>query len=269
MPFQYFRLLGKSKSSRKTGQILSNVAHCRAWTPRSLQRCTSQKSSRSGPKTTPFCLNSQFDKWHLCHVPTPPLTRFPPPICPRPVIFPRGSGHRPDQSHFLRPPKLGLEGTLYSTFPPPKSHDTFRPPFAVSQTCLMTTVSSFFGEGLLFHLVFPLLLHPWHHAILGDLPKKEHQKHHFVFCQESGRFSALSLKTPSVGKHRVMLATRNKILGNLLFPNFQNRILRTLTPHTISEAAQSPPPPKKNNPAPKSQFLECSVAFTAARKLNF
>ena len=51
-----------------------------------------------------------------------------PPLCSRPVIFFRGDGHRPDESHFLRPPKLVLEGVLYSTFPPPKSHDTVSPP---------------------------------------------------------------------------------------------------------------------------------------------
>ena len=52
---------------------------------------------------------------------TPPLMiRFPPPPCSRPVIFLRGNGHRPDESHFLRPPKLVLEGALYGTFSPPK-----------------------------------------------------------------------------------------------------------------------------------------------------
>ena len=32
----------------------------------------------------------------------------PPPLCSRNVILLRGNGHRPDKSHFLRPPKLGL-----------------------------------------------------------------------------------------------------------------------------------------------------------------
>ena len=61
---------------------------------------------------------------------TPPLMiRFPPPsLCSLPIILLRGNGHRPDKSHFLRPPKLVLEGALYSTFPPKKSHDTFCPP---------------------------------------------------------------------------------------------------------------------------------------------
>ena len=59
----------------------------------------------------------------------PTMRRFPPCVCPRPVIFLRGNGHSPDQSHSQRPPKLFLEGALYSTFPPPlKSHDTFVPP---------------------------------------------------------------------------------------------------------------------------------------------
>ena len=52
---------------------------------------------------------------------TPPLMiRFPPPLCLRNVILLRGNGHRPDKSHFLRPPKLVLEGVLYGTFPSPK-----------------------------------------------------------------------------------------------------------------------------------------------------
>ena len=53
------------------------------------------------------------------------MIRFSPPLGSRPVIFQRGNGHTPDQSHFLRSPQLVLEGTLYSTFSPPKSHDTF------------------------------------------------------------------------------------------------------------------------------------------------
>ena len=56
------------------------------------------------------------------------MVRFPPPICSRHVIFFGGNGHRPDKSHFLRPPKLILEGALYSTSPPPKSHHMFCPP---------------------------------------------------------------------------------------------------------------------------------------------
>ena len=48
----------------------------------------------------------------------PPMIR-PPSVCPRRVIFLRGNRHRPDESHFLRPPKLVLEGALCSTIPPP------------------------------------------------------------------------------------------------------------------------------------------------------
>ena len=71
---------------------------------------------------------------------TPPLmVRFPPPppLCSRNVILLRGNGHRPDKSHFLRPPKLVLEGVLYGTFPPPppKSHDTFPPPLRIPKFC--------------------------------------------------------------------------------------------------------------------------------------
>ena len=40
----------------------------------------------------------------------------------------RASGHRPDQSHFLSPPKLALEGALHSTLPPPPQNRTTRFP---------------------------------------------------------------------------------------------------------------------------------------------
>ena len=40
------------------------------------------------------------------------------------IIFLRGNGHRPDESDFLRPPKLARS----TPPPPPKSHDTFCPP---------------------------------------------------------------------------------------------------------------------------------------------
>ena len=61
--------------------------------------------------------------------PFPTYDTISPPLCSRPVIFFRGNGHRPDQSHFLRPPKLVLEGALYSTFPPPPNRTIrFAPP---------------------------------------------------------------------------------------------------------------------------------------------
>ena len=60
--------------------------------------------------------------------PPPTYDTFPPPVCSRSVIFLQGNGHRPDQSLFLRPPKLGLEGALYSTFSPSQNHTiTFCP----------------------------------------------------------------------------------------------------------------------------------------------
>ena len=73
----------------------------------------------------------------------PPLMiRFPPPLCSRPVILLRGNGHRPDKSHFLRPPKLVLEGALYSTFPlppPPKvARYVLPPPLCEFPTQLQT-----------------------------------------------------------------------------------------------------------------------------------
>ena len=52
---------------------------------------------------------------------------FPPPLFSRPVIFLGGSGLRPDESHFLRSPKLVLEGALESAFhPPPPQNRTIR-----------------------------------------------------------------------------------------------------------------------------------------------
>ena len=58
-----------------------------------------------------------------------------PPLCSRSVILLKGNGHRPDRSHFLRPPKLVLEGVLYGTFSPPQNRTIrFAPPFANSQS---------------------------------------------------------------------------------------------------------------------------------------
>ena len=60
-----------------------------------------------------------FGPTHLCYLPP---VRF-----VRPVISLRGNVHRQDQSHFLRPRKVVLEGSRYSTSPSPKSHDLFSP----------------------------------------------------------------------------------------------------------------------------------------------
>ena len=54
----------------------------------------------------------------------PPMIRFPPPLVHALSFSLEGMGHRPDQSHFLSPPKLVLEGALRSTqycFPTPPS----------------------------------------------------------------------------------------------------------------------------------------------------
>ena len=71
---------------------------------------------------------------------TPPTyDTISPPPCSGNVILLRGNGHRPDKSHFLRPPKLVLEGVLYGTFfPPPKiaRYVLPPPPFANSQLYL-------------------------------------------------------------------------------------------------------------------------------------
>ena len=50
----------------------------------------------------------------------PPTIRFPPPFFGDSLSFPlKRKRHRPDQPQFLRPPKVVLESTLCSTFPPP------------------------------------------------------------------------------------------------------------------------------------------------------
>ena len=58
----------------------------------------------------------------------PPLMIRSPPPCSHAVIFPfslEQTGHRPDESHFLRPPKPGPH---CSTFPPPNRTMRFAPP---------------------------------------------------------------------------------------------------------------------------------------------
>ena len=50
----------------------------------------------------------------------PTYDTFSPPLCWRlSVISLKRKRHRPDQPQFLRPPKVVLESTLCSTFPPP------------------------------------------------------------------------------------------------------------------------------------------------------
>ena len=85
----------------------------------------SQRVAKGGGK-----LRAVEDIYHKI----PPL---PPPImCSRPVIFLTEIGHRPDQSHFLRPQSWCWRAHSIVRFPPPpsppKSHETFCPPFAVS-----------------------------------------------------------------------------------------------------------------------------------------
>ena len=60
---------------------------------------------------------------------TPPLMiRFPPPFVHAMSFSLEETGTRPDKSHFLRPPKLVLEGVLYGTFSPPKIARYVLPP---------------------------------------------------------------------------------------------------------------------------------------------
>ena len=58
------------------------------------------------------------------------MIRFPPLVCSHPVIFLRGNGHRPDQSHFLRPHWFWRARSIVRTPPPKKSHDTLSPPIS-------------------------------------------------------------------------------------------------------------------------------------------
>ena len=82
------------------------------------------KTQGRGKHTIKPLARNGFGPPHLWYV-------SPPPVCFRPVVFLRGNRHRPGKSHFLRPPKLVLEGALYGTFsPPPESHDTFCPPIS-------------------------------------------------------------------------------------------------------------------------------------------
>ena len=58
----------------------------------------------------------------------PPTIRFPPLFWRLSVISLKRKRHRPDQPQFLRPPKVVLESTLCSTFPPPKFTRYVLPP---------------------------------------------------------------------------------------------------------------------------------------------
>ena len=55
-----------------------------------------------------------------------------------PCHFLRGNGHRPDLSHFLSPPKLALEGALYSTISPQRIARYVLPPISRFPTCIVT-----------------------------------------------------------------------------------------------------------------------------------
>ena len=70
----------------------------------------------------------------------PPMIRFPPPVCFRLVVLLRGNRRRPGKSHFLRPPKLVLEGALYGMFSPPKiARYVLPPPLAAFQVLVLNT----------------------------------------------------------------------------------------------------------------------------------
>ena len=108
---------------------------------------------------------------------TPPLMiRFPPPLCSRNVILLRGNGHRPDKSHFLRPPNWFWRGVLYGTFSPPKSHD------ALGQKSCRTKVSRifrFFGPNFAPNLlrISPNFLRSFRASFCGRRrPEKIHPK---------------------------------------------------------------------------------------------
>ena len=72
------------------------------------------KTQGRGKHTIKPLPKNGFGPPHLWYVSPPP------PVCFRPVVFLGGNRHRPGKSHFLRPPKLVLEGALYGTFSPQK-----------------------------------------------------------------------------------------------------------------------------------------------------
>ena len=85
--------------------------------------------------------------------PPPPMINFPPRVCSRPVIFLTGNWHRPDQSHFLRPPKLVLKARSFVRFPPPpKKNRAIR--FALP-ICRFPTISAKTEQALTFFSPFP------------------------------------------------------------------------------------------------------------------
>ena len=78
----------------------------------------------------------------------PPTIRFPPPFLRLSVISLKRKRHRPDQAQFLRPPKVVLESTLCSTFPPPPPIHAIRfaPPSAAAQNLLRCSIFSTAGS---------------------------------------------------------------------------------------------------------------------------
>ena len=76
---------------------------------------------------------------------TPHLRYVSPPLFWRlSVISLKRKRHRPDQPQFLRPPKVVLESTLCSTFPPPPKFTRYvlPPPSAAAQTTGSATTTS-------------------------------------------------------------------------------------------------------------------------------
>ena len=100
--------------------------------------------SHSAPFSAVFRLFSMSGIWHLCRWPWRLQTYD----IIGPVIFLRGNGHRPDQSHFLSPPKLVLEGALYSTSPPRIARYVLPPPFAVFQIWSCESIQSLLEFGM-------------------------------------------------------------------------------------------------------------------------
>ena len=84
----------------------------------------------------------------------PPMVRFPPHLF-TPCHFFGGSGHRPDKSHFLWPPKVALEGALYSTFSSSQKivRCVLPPPLAISQTNSADWQTSIWATNARFDVV--------------------------------------------------------------------------------------------------------------------
>ena len=105
---------------------------------RELEGVSQSESGRGGWKTQgggKHTVNSAKTPSPKTFLDPPTYDTFSPPLFWRlSVISLKRKRRRPDQPRFLRPPKVVLESTLCSTFPPPQVHAIrFAPPSAAAQ----------------------------------------------------------------------------------------------------------------------------------------